>query len=81
DWVAVKIAAHSGRLKTCQGEIIEVLGDPADPRVEMKASACRHNIPLHFTDAVKQAAKKVPADIVDEDTKDRTDLRHLPFVT
>ena len=38
DWVAVRIDAHTGRMKSLRGEITEVLGAPSDPRVEMKAS-------------------------------------------
>ncbi len=80
DWVVVRPATGPAK-GALQGEIVEVLGDPADPAVELMAVAARHDIPLRFPAKVVAAAGSLDPAIGPAELAGRKDLRHLPFVT
>jgi len=80
-WVVVRPVTTSARDQAMRGELVDVLGDPADPKVEMMAAACRFSIPLHFPDSVLREAAKADSYCSAEELAGRQDLRDLPFVT
>lgn len=64
------------------GRIIEVLGDYADPGMEIEIALRKYALPYQFSDAVVlQVAKSIPKKVRKKDWKDRVDLRDLPLVT
>jgi len=63
------------------GEISEVLGSPGTPRADFRAIAWRRKLPLEFPEAVRSAAKALPAEIPADEIERRVDLRDRPFVT
>ena len=66
------------------GRVIQVLGDPMAPGMEIDVAIHAHNLPVDwpedvkkFISSIKKNQKKISEVALDE----RTDLRHLPFVT
>jgi ribonuclease R len=63
------------------GRIVEVLGDYADPGMEIEIALRKHALPFDFSGAAKRLAQKLPKTVSESDREDREDLRDLPFVT
>ncbi len=63
------------------GVVVEVLGDPNDPAVEILSIVHQHGLPDRFPAEVLKAAEEVSNTVLPEDLKGREDLRELPFVT
>lgn len=64
-----------------EGKVIEVLGWPDDPQVEVQTIIRRFDLPHRFEAATLAEAEAVPAQVGKNDLKDRVDLRKLPTVT
>ena len=64
-----------------EGKVIEVLGWPDDPQVEVQTIIRRFDLPHRFEAATLAEAEAVPALVGKDDLKDRVDLRKLPTVT
>ena len=61
--------------------LLKPLGPPDDPRTEvLKVLACE-DIPQEFPAEVLTEAARAPICVLPEDLQDRTDLRHLTFLT
>ncbi|MFC4768381.1 ribonuclease R [Effusibacillus consociatus] len=67
--------------KSIQGKVIEVLGYPDEPGVDILAVIRKHGLPESFPEEVLQAAEAVPDTISEEDLKGRRDLRDRRMVT
>ena len=63
------------------GRIVEVLGNYADPGMEIEIALRKHDLPHEWPRAALEAAKKLPKSVAAKDIKGRRDLRKLPFVT
>ena len=63
------------------GRIVEVLGNYADPGMEIEIALRKHDLPHEFSAGVEKAAGKFPAGVTEKDLKGREDLRNLPLVT
>jgi ribonuclease R len=63
------------------GRVIEILGNYADPGMEIEIALRKHDLPHEFSRQVLDAARKLPTTVVDKDLKGRKDLRRLKFVT
>lgn len=81
EMVVVTIEAYPGRSRSATGRIIEVLGDPDDPAVEIRIVAERFELPQSFSAAALAEAETVAETVRPADLKARDDLRHVPFVT
>ncbi|MBE0577359.1 MAG: ribonuclease R [Desulfuromonadales bacterium] len=79
--VLVEIESYPGRSHGAVGRITEVLGDAADPEVEIRIAAIQFNLPYEFTAEALAEAGKVPATVGSHELAGREDLRHLNFVT
>jgi ribonuclease R len=77
--VVVRIDAYPGKTRSSEGTIIEVLGDPDDPEVEILALVHKYGLPFRFPAEV--LAAPVPEKVTAGDRRGREDLRQLPFVT
>lgn len=64
-----------------EGKVIEVLGWPDDPEVEVQTVIRRFDLPHRFEPATLAEAEAVPAQVTKDDLKGRVDLRKLPTVT
>ncbi|PLX73326.1 MAG: ribonuclease R [Desulfuromonas sp.] len=81
EWVAVKFSGGAENGGALRGEVVDILGDPSDPKVEMMAAACRFSIPIHFPPEILAAAEAVPDRVSTEELEQRADLRAAPFIT
>jgi ribonuclease R len=63
------------------GKILEVLGDYADPGMEIEIALRKHDLPFQFDRACLDEHDDIPEKIKKSDLKGRKDLRNLPLVT
>jgi ribonuclease R len=63
------------------GRVIEVLGNYADPGMEIEIALRKHDLPHEFPASVEKAASQFSATVPASDLKGRKDLRDLDFVT
>lgn len=61
--------------------IVEVLGNYADPGMEIEIALRKHDLPHEFSADVEAASKKFSLNVGKGDIKGRKDLRELPLVT
>ena len=67
--------------KPAEGKIVEVLGWPDDPDVEVQSVIRRFDLPHVFTPEVLAEANGISDTVSSGDLKGRTDLRSMPTVT
>lgn len=79
--VVARVDTYPGKNRSAEGTIIEVLGDPADPEVEVLIIAHKYGLPVEFPGEVLAAAAEVPERVEEADRQGREDLRQLPTVT
>jgi ribonuclease R len=63
------------------GKVIEILGNYADPGMEIEIALRKHDLPHEWPRDVETAAAKLPKSVLAKDIKGRRDLREMPFVT
>ncbi|HEX9049240.1 MAG TPA: ribonuclease R [Anaeromyxobacter sp.] len=78
DVVKVALDPGAGRLA---GAVLEKIGKPGEPRVEVLKVAYAKGFADVFPEAVEREARAVPDRVLDEDRRGRRDLRSLPLVT
>ncbi|MDR3322771.1 MAG: ribonuclease R [Zoogloeaceae bacterium] len=79
--VIVEIVEQPSRYAQPVGRIVEVLGDYADPGMEIEIALRKHDLPFEFSKACLAENGKVPDKVKKSDFKGREDLRALPLVT
>src|SRR5262249_54012608 len=63
------------------GRVIEVLGNFADPGLEIEIALRKFDLPHEFSRRALAQARAMPESVREEDMRGRRDLRALPFVT
>ena len=63
------------------GKIVEVLGAPEDPAVQIKVVILKYELPHEFPAAALAQARSAPQEVPDAARRGRLDLTHLPLVT
>ncbi len=63
------------------GRIVEVLGNYADPGMEVEIALHKHDLPHVFPSASEALASSLPSSVRKNDWKGRVDLTRLPLVT
>ena len=63
------------------GRVVEVLGNYADPGMEIEIALRKHDLPYEFPAAAQALAAKLPKTVRKTDLGGREDLRGLPLVT
>ncbi len=81
DVVVVDLIAQPSEHAEAAGRVVEVLGRPTDPGMEIEIALRKHALPFRFSDAALAQAGKLPADVRPADRRGREDLRGLPLVT
>jgi ribonuclease R len=61
--------------------VVEVLGNYADPGMEIEIALRKHDLPYEFPRAVKAASARFTAKVSGDDIAGREDVRALPLVT
>ena len=79
--VVVKIEKWPEANKKPEGRIVEVLGYPEDPDVDILSVAAGLDLPMEFSKAALSEAKSLPQEVREEDLKGRRDLRDLMTFT
>ena len=80
--VIAEILEQPGKRTLPIGRIKEVLGNYADPGMEIEIALRKHDLPFEFPKSVLDEAAKLPDIVmVDKDLGQREDLRAIPLVT
>lgn len=79
--VMVEIIEQPSKFSQPIGRIVEVLGNYADPGMEIEIALRKHDLPFEFSKAALEENKKMPLKVRKMDLKGREDLRDLPLVT
>jgi ribonuclease R len=81
DVVVAEITAYPGEGRPAQGRIVEVLGSPDDPGVEVLTVIRKYDLPHEFPDEVLAEARQVPGNVSEDAIRGRVDLRDLLTMT
>ena len=79
--VMVEIIEQPSKFSQPIGRIIEVLGNYADPGMEIEIALRKHDLPFEFSRAAQEENKALPDKVKKADFAGREDLRELPLVT
>ncbi|MBS1144367.1 MAG: rnr [Proteobacteria bacterium] len=79
--VMVEIIEQPSKFSQPIGKIIEVLGNYADPGMEIEIALRKHDLPFEFSKAALEENKALPDKVTKADLKGREDLRNVPLVT
>jgi len=83
--VSVELIAQPSRHAQPVGKVVEVLGNFADPGLEIEIAVRKFGLPHEFSRRALALARSMPEEVRPEDWKKdapgRRDLRSLPFVT
>ncbi len=79
--VVAEIVEQPSRHAQPIGRIVEVLGDYADPGMEIEIALRKHQLPHQFGREVQAHTAKLPGSVTAGELGGRTDIRHLTLVT
>jgi ribonuclease R len=79
--VMVDIIEQPNRNTHAIGKISEIVGNYADPGMEIEIALRKHELPFEFSKEGLAEAKKLPDIVRPADKKGREDITHLPLVT
>ena len=79
--VVAEIIAQPTKNAEPIGKVIEILGNYADPGMEIEIALRKHDLPHEWPRDALDAARRLPKTVDAKDLKGRKDLRRLPFVT
>ncbi len=79
--VVLEILSQPSKHAQPVGRIIEVLGNYADPGMEIEIALRKHDLPNEFPADAKHQAEKFSPSVLPEDYAGREDVRSLPLVT
>jgi ribonuclease R len=79
--VMVTIIEQPSKFSQPIGRITEVLGNYADPGMEIEIALRKHDLPFEFSRAALEENKDLPDKVKKADLVGREDLRDLPLVT
>jgi len=79
--VKLEILEYPGATHEARGKVVEVLGDPRDPRVLTNAAIEMFHIPSRWPERALGDARLIGVEVDAADKRARTDLRDLPLVT
>jgi len=79
--VSVEVVAQPSKHAQPVARVAEVLGNYADPGMEIEIALRKHDLPHAFSRAVEQLCERIPDRVTTEDREGRADLTPLPLVT
>ena len=79
--VMLEILQHPDKHAQPIGRIVEVLGNYADPGMEIEIALRKHDLPYEFPKDVEKQAKAISPVVAAADWAGREDIRNLPLVT
>jgi ribonuclease R len=63
------------------GRVVELLGNYADPGMEIEIALRKHQLPFEFSPEARELTRKLPDKVRKKDKAGREDITHLPLVT
>jgi ribonuclease R len=79
--VMIEIVEQPSKQSQPIGRVIEILGNYADPGMEIEIALRKHELPFEFSKPALAETKKLPDEVRKSDWKGREDLTQLPLVT
>jgi len=79
--VILEIVQHPDKHAQAIGHIVELLGNYADPGMEIEIALRKHDLPHEFPNDVERQAKAILPTVSAADWAGREDIRNLPLVT
>lgn len=79
--VTVELVEQPTKFAQPIGRVVEVLGNYADPGMEIEIALRKHELPFEFSSEAKAETRKLPATVRKKDKLGREDITHLPLVT
>lgn len=79
--VTVELVEQPTKFAQPIGRIVEVLGNYADPGMEIEIALRKHDLPFEFSPEAKAQTRKLPDKVRKKDWAGREDLTRLPLVT
>ena len=79
--VTVELVEQPTKFAQPIGRIVEVLGNYADPGMEIEIALRKHDLPFEFSSDAKAQARKLPDKVRKKDWAGREDLTQLALVT
>ena len=79
--VMIEIVEQPSKHAQAIGRVIEVLGNYADPGMEIEIALRKHELPFEFSSEALAQTKKLPDAVRKSDWKGREDITALPLVT
>ena len=79
--VVVDIIAPPSRNQLPTGAVIEILGNPLDPGIEIEIAIRNFQIPHQWNRELEAQTAAIPDHVEEADKVERVDLRDLPLVT
>jgi ribonuclease R len=79
--VNVEIVVQPAKHLQPVARVVEVLGNYADPGMEIEIALRKHSLPHIFPHEVERLCEVFPPGVTDADIQGRVDLRELPLVT
>jgi ribonuclease R len=79
--VAAEIARYGTAMSGPEGKLVQVMGDPDDPEVQVQSIVFRYGLATSFPDPVHREIARGSFVASENEIAERTDLRNLPIVT
>lgn len=79
--VMVELTDQPSAYAKPMGKVVEILGNYADPGMEIEIALRKHNLPYIFSDDAIRQAESYPKEVQKKDWEGRIDLRELPLIT
>ncbi|MDR0700892.1 MAG: ribonuclease R [Azoarcus sp.] len=79
--VVVELVGQPSRGARPVGRIVEVLGDYADPGMEIEIALRKHELPFVFSPEARAQTRRLPDSVRKKDRAGREDITALPLVT
>ena len=79
--VLVKITGWPDTMRSPEGEIVDVFGEPGDNNAEMHAILAEFDLPYGYPEEVEKEAEEIPETITDEEIAARRDMRGVATFT
>jgi ribonuclease R len=79
--VVVELTSYPTATRGPEGKVVEVLGHPDEPGIDILAVVRKYRLPEAFPAEVLAEAEAIPAEITEKDLRGRRDLRSETIVT
>ncbi|MDX5411343.1 MAG: ribonuclease R [Thauera sp.] len=79
--VTVELIEQPTKVSQPIGRVVEVIGNYADPGMEIEIALRKHQLPFEFSSEAKAQARKLPDAVRRKDYAGREDITELPLVT